>query len=151
MIDTAHFRGNFPESVTVEAASSAHATAEALMGGGVAWHPLLPRSRLSADALHSFARREGKLASLPPTLGPVSHLRLSIFPDGGVMRVRALGTAAAPMPAEPPIETVADDQADDRAEPFRASGQSDGRLPGVHACDRPGMDWPVRPGASSIP
>ena len=71
-------------------------TAELLDGcapGAGPWRELLPRTRLGPDAQHAFgvdALRGGR----------VSHVRVTIFPDGGIMRVRALGAAAAPMPPE---------------------------------------------------
>ena len=40
--------------------------------------------------------------------GPVTHIRLNIFPDGGVARLRAYGMAAAPVPAPPgPLDLLA--------------------------------------------
>jgi allantoicase len=83
-ISTTHFKGNFPESCSVEAAYSP--------GGDVPseqdWSPFLPRTRLSADADHLFDSTSGLQSN-----GPVSHLRLNMFPDGGVMRMRAYGQA----------------------------------------------------------
>lgn len=101
-IDTHHFRGNYPESVLVEACDAPNATpAELLAGhdaegggnGGGLWRALLPRTRLGPSAEHTF----GSDALLG---GRVSHVRVTIMPDGGIMRVRAIGRAAAPMPAD---------------------------------------------------
>ena len=64
------------------------------MGDGVAWKPLLRRTTVGPDAVHEFG------ADALEGCGRASHLRVTIFPDGGVMRVRAHGKAAAPMPAE---------------------------------------------------
>ena len=51
---------------------------------GDAWQTLLPESKLQMDQQHYF---EAELEDL----GPVSHVRLSIYPDGGVSRFRAFG------------------------------------------------------------
>jgi allantoicase len=48
------------------------------------WRPLLPETKLSADARHFFAV-PGAVAA------PATHLRLNVFPDGGVARLRAWG------------------------------------------------------------
>ena len=46
--------------------------------------PLLAETQLSADRRHFF---RSELLPHPP----VTHLRLNIFPDGGVSRLRAWG------------------------------------------------------------
>ena len=56
-----------------------------------AWQTLLPPTRLEADNLHVF---EGALEKV----GPVSHVRLSIYPDGGVSRLRLFGHVARGKP-----------------------------------------------------
>jgi len=48
---------------------------------------MLPQQKLDMDAQHSFADE-----LLSP--GVVSHLRLSIFPDGGISRLRVFGRPA---------------------------------------------------------
>ena len=50
----------------------------------VAWLPLLAETKLEMDKQHYF---EGELESI----GVVSHVRLSIYPDGGLSRVRLHG------------------------------------------------------------
>ncbi len=81
-IDTAHFKGNYPDRVSLEAAMFSNA-GDATPDSD-AWQILLPESRLEMDKQHYF---ESELN----TLGPVSHVRMSIFPDGGVSRVRLFG------------------------------------------------------------
>ncbi len=50
------------------------------------WDELLPPQKLSADTIHTFE------SALIRDLGPVTHVRLNIFPDGGVSRLRLFGT-----------------------------------------------------------
>ncbi len=88
VVDTRHFRGNYPPEASLEAATvDGHPTAADLLAEGVAWAEILPRSPLAGDAVNSF-----EIA--PPAAGPaprVTHLRLRIYPDGGVARLRAFG------------------------------------------------------------
>jgi allantoicase len=53
----------------------------------VTWLELLPHTKLQASRRH-FLTRELR------DVGVVSHLRLNIFPDGGISRLRAHGTLA---------------------------------------------------------
>jgi allantoicase len=86
-VDTSHFKGNFPESCSLEACNLPDATIEALTDLSAAWSSLLPRTKLQAHTRHFFDRE------LLET-GVASHLRFSIFPDGGVSRLRVYGTLA---------------------------------------------------------
>jgi allantoicase len=87
-IDTTHFRGNAPGRCIVEglhapgvAPGAAPGAAADALGG---WRRLLG-SPLQPHTRHVFAEELRRV-------GPVTHLRLSVFPDGGVARLRALGT-----------------------------------------------------------
>ncbi len=84
-VNTSHFKGNFPESCSIETSMTPEGKS---LAGDAAWTTLLPRTKLRANARHLF-RKE-----LQPA-GPVSHLRLNIFPDGGVSRLRVWGLSAA--------------------------------------------------------
>jgi allantoicase len=77
-VDTSHFKGNFPESCSLEATNSIGDIAES------DWRPLLERTKLQAHTRHFYGK---ELQSV----GPVSHLRFNIFPDGGVSRLRIYG------------------------------------------------------------
>ncbi len=84
-IDTAHFKGNYPDRVSVEAAMfDSHDKAVA---DNARWQSLLPETKLQMDQQHYF---ESELQDV----GAVSHVRVSIYPDGGVSRVRVYGQAA---------------------------------------------------------
>lgn len=84
-VDTSHFKGNFPESCSLEACNTEASSAEALTDLSAPWTTLLPRTKLQAHTRHFFDRE------LLDT-GVASHLRFSIFPDGGVSRLRVYGT-----------------------------------------------------------
>lgn len=87
-VDTAHFKGNFPESCGIQAAMVADGTDQSVVTQSMFWDELLGRSKLGADAIHEF---DGNAIA---ALGPISHLRLNIFPDGGVSRLRLFGRPA---------------------------------------------------------
>jgi allantoicase len=77
-IDTHHFKGNYPESASVDTADVPEAGDEV---SETAWSEFLPRTKLGPDASHVF---------MPQGIGSVAatHVRLSIYPDGGVARLR---------------------------------------------------------------
>ncbi len=80
-IDTQHFKGNYPESCSLEGCLALGVQdAEALEGSS--WKELLPRTKLEAHTRHTFALTD---------VGPVSHVRMRIYPDGGVARLRLFG------------------------------------------------------------
>jgi allantoicase len=82
-VDTAHFKGNFPESCSLEA--TADPPGPDLTAASIQWTNLLPRTKLQAHTRHYFDR---ELIDN----GVVSHLRFNIYPDGGVSRLRVYGT-----------------------------------------------------------
>ena len=84
-IDTNHFKGNFPDSASVEGCFAPGASADAL--ASVAWRDVLAQTKLKAHHRHHFSTG---LAHR----GPVTHLRLNIFPDGGISRFRVHGRLA---------------------------------------------------------
>jgi allantoicase len=84
-IDTNHFKGNYPESASVEGCLAPGAALETATLA--TWTELLPRTKLSAHRRHFFTKALRRI-------GAVSHVRLNIFPDGGVSRLRIHGTVA---------------------------------------------------------
>jgi allantoicase len=83
-IDTTYFVGNAPGSVRVLAADLQPGSVPGQPGpvSGDAWSELLPRTRLQPDTRHRF---------LVPGQRPATHIRVDIFPDGGLGRVRVHG------------------------------------------------------------
>ncbi|SFD05834.1 allantoicase [Tropicimonas isoalkanivorans] len=89
-VDTAHFKGNYPDRCSLQAAdmqSFGDGLTDALVTDSMFWETLLPEQKLSADAIHEF--RE-ELADPKP----VTHVRFNIHPDGGVSRLRLFGRPA---------------------------------------------------------
>ena len=84
VIDTAHFKGNYPDRCFLQAAARASGSPEEIAAASEGWPLLLPEAKLEADKVHVF--RDG-LADL----GAVRFVRLNIVPDGGVSRLRLIG------------------------------------------------------------
>ncbi len=82
-VDTAFFKGNFPAACSIQAARVDAPLRESLVTQSMFWPELLSRQPLSADAVARF----DSLADL----GPVTHVRFNIHPDGGVSRLRLYG------------------------------------------------------------
>jgi allantoicase len=81
-LDTDHFKGNAPGHCTLEWLDDAAATVDTLTTVAD-WKPLLGET-----PLQPHSRFVWYVPSVQAT-----HLRLNIFPDGGVARLRAIGTA----------------------------------------------------------
>ena len=82
VVDTTHFKGNAPGSCSVDASNIPGASVRDLMSG-TAWRSLMPQTELSPHTRHEFEVRDRADAA--------THLRLNIYPDGGVSRFRAYG------------------------------------------------------------
>jgi allantoicase len=84
-VDTNHFRGNYPDRCSIDVIDAPAARITDLLGSR-GWSTLLSEQKLSAHRRHFFAE-------LPQA--SASHVRLNIFPDGGVSRLRLWGARDA--------------------------------------------------------
>lgn len=83
VIDTAHFRGNYPQAVSVEGTSLPGAPSpEELLADDVKWTTLVPKTAIGGHAANGFAVTEERR---------FTHLRVSQHPDGGIARLRVHG------------------------------------------------------------
>jgi allantoicase len=85
VVDTSHFTGNFPSEASVDGLY-ADGTPSVDELRSAPWTALVPRSPLAGDTANVFA---------VDSPGRVSHVRLSIHPDGGVARLRVHGEVVA--------------------------------------------------------
>ena len=84
VIDTSFFTGNFPERASIDAcAADGVPSTEWLVGADAPWRSMLAPSPLAGNTQNTFA--------VTDTHHRVTHLRLNIFPDGGVARLRVHG------------------------------------------------------------
>ncbi|MFE9251695.1 allantoicase [Streptomyces sp. NPDC007088] len=83
VVDTAHFRGNHPQAVSVEAAAvDGSPSPERLLAPEVDWTPLLPRTPVGGHAANGFTVDVERR---------FTHVRLNQYPDGGIARLRVHG------------------------------------------------------------
>jgi len=84
LIDTCHFKGNYPDSCMIEGCSISISDESKINSPEIKWTTILPQSKLEADFEHFF---ENEIVSKEP----FTHVRLTIFPDGGISRMRLFG------------------------------------------------------------
>ena len=85
IIDTGHFKGNYPDSCMIEGCRIAPEEAIDFANDVVPWKVILPQVKLEPDHEHFFEKNE--IAAMEP----FTHVRLTIFPDGGISRMRLFG------------------------------------------------------------
>jgi allantoicase len=95
-------KGNYPESIMVEGGCARNMNAEVhdekddeddvkFEDLKIEWFPLLNRTKLGPDKIISYELDHGQL-NQPFTDAPyISHIRVNIYPDGGISRVRVHG------------------------------------------------------------
>ena len=83
LIDTHHFKGNFPDRFSLEGICS---NDDNLEKETLNWQTILPQTRLFAHREHQYSQEIISTAEQTFT-----HVRLNIFPDGGVSRLRLYG------------------------------------------------------------
>ncbi|MBU3715214.1 MAG: allantoicase [Ferruginibacter sp.] len=81
IVDTAHFKGNYPDRCSIEACNSNNE--EDVISGKVKWENILSEKKLSADNIHEFMCESADRT--------YTHVRLNIYPDGGISRLRLIG------------------------------------------------------------
>ena len=82
VVDTAHFKGNFPDAFSLQAIrmpEGEHPTEHS------DWISVIDRQKLSADAEHFY---KDEVISGEQEF---THVRLNMFPDGGISRLRVFG------------------------------------------------------------
>ena len=83
-VDTLHFKGNYPDRCSIEACQSADEQPDE----NAQWVTVLPEQKLHAHRNHTFLQQLENARQL------YTHVRLNIFPDGGVSRLRVIGYEA---------------------------------------------------------
>jgi len=88
-VDTAHFKGNYPERVAIRGACVLAGTHQSLVAESQFWETLMPEQYLKADSVHRF-RHELAHKEL------ITHVRVDLIPDGGISRLRLWGWPRVP-------------------------------------------------------
>ena len=82
IVDTLHFKGNFPDTCSIDGCFEPDRTHDSINKNNTIWSELLPKSKLSANQETIFILNLNS---------PMTHIRFNVFPDGGVSRLRILG------------------------------------------------------------
>jgi allantoinase len=91
-VDTNHFKGNYPDCFSIDACAYAgrNLTASDFRDRtDIVWKEIIPRTKLQASHQHFFEGLEVATKS-----AKYDYVRLNIYPDGGVSRLRVWGTPA---------------------------------------------------------
>jgi allantoicase len=86
-VDTSYFKGNFPESCSLEVCTAPRDLVDPNALDALPWKEILARTKLGPDSSHVY---EKELLDSEE----VTHARFHIYPDGGVARLRIFGTLA---------------------------------------------------------
>jgi allantoicase len=97
-VDTTHYKGNFPDSCSLEACRTANGFLDASNAETLDWKEVLPQTKLKANYRHVFSK-------LWPSI-VVTHLRFQIYPDGGVSRLRVFGLPEKVVNAAPGLDRL---------------------------------------------
>jgi allantoicase len=83
-VDTAWFKGNYPDRCSLEGVNLDLESCEDINWKQLDWQPILPAQKLGPDRVHRFSEQV-------LDHGAINLVRLNIFPDGGVSRLRLFG------------------------------------------------------------
>jgi len=84
VVDTTHFKGNFPDSCSLQGCFEPDTDRDAFLTNTIDWKELLPVSKLSGNQENIFSIASNQAEAL-------THIRFNIYPDGGVSRLRIIG------------------------------------------------------------
>lgn len=84
-VDTAHFKGNYPDRCSIEGAYINSSTDQAVITQAMFWDEILPQQKLQMDHQHYYG------GDVINDIGKVNYVKLNIFPDGGISRLRIFG------------------------------------------------------------
>lgn len=83
IVDTNHYKGNFPESFLIEYSTTS-------LIDQCTWKPLVKRTKLGPHAEHEFTTKKGQVTL--DGQDAVSMIRITMYPDGGISRLRIFGS-----------------------------------------------------------
>jgi allantoicase len=86
-VNTAHYKGNFPDMCSLEVCNAPNRTVDATTIESLTWQGLLPRTKLKPNHRHVFNTFPAEIVA--------THARFHIYPDGGVSRLRLFGRVPA--------------------------------------------------------
>ena len=86
-IDTHHFKGNYPDKCSIQAAFiNKKISSRVVVNDSKKWKLLLNKVKLHAHKKHNFKNKLMKNKK-------INYIKINIYPDGGISRIRAFGRA----------------------------------------------------------
>ena len=85
-ISTHHFKGNYPSHCTLQAAYVKKGSANQIIKQSNKWKHLLNQAKLSPNKTHKFKNQLMKNDK-------INYIKINIFPDGGISRIKLIGKA----------------------------------------------------------
>jgi allantoicase len=92
IVDTQFFKGNYPDTCELLGANLpglGDQLSEAEIAASESWTPILARQKLQMDHIHEYSG-----SAAVADIGPITHVRYAMHPDGGTMRLRLFGVKA---------------------------------------------------------
>ena len=87
-IDTHHFKGNYPDSCSIQTAAILKKVSNSyVVKNSTKWKVILNKAKLKANKKHIFK-------SIRMNKNKVNFLKINIYPDGGISRIRVFGKFA---------------------------------------------------------
>ena len=84
-IDTHHFKGNYPDKCSLQAAYIPKKISNnSIINKSIKWKSMLNKVKLNANKKHNFKNKIMRNKK-------VNYIKINIFPDGGISRIRAFG------------------------------------------------------------
>jgi allantoicase len=85
-IDTHHFKGNYPDKCSIQAAFlNSKISSNAIIINSKKWEHLLNKVKLGPHKKHNFKNQLMKNKK-------INYIKINIFPDGGISRIRVFGS-----------------------------------------------------------
>ena len=85
VIDTKFFKGNYPDTFTICTTCIDEPDDKTLIEQSNSWDQLISRKKLQMNQIHVFKKSELLHQD------PITHIRIDIFPDGGIARLKLIG------------------------------------------------------------
>ena len=85
VVDTSFFKGNFPDTFSISSTNISNIDDNTLIEDSKTWDKIIERKKLGMNKIHIF-KKEDLLHEQEFT-----HIRIDIYPDGGIARLKLLG------------------------------------------------------------
>ena len=85
IVDTKHFKGNFPHTFSLSTANISDIEELSIIEDSKSWTKLLEKQKLGMNQIHTFEKKDILHNE------PFTHVRIDIYPDGGIARLKFIG------------------------------------------------------------